>query len=101
MSFDDPLYRLRHAIAGVLIALLLALPVAAMAGSWIGDLMGGGYGLRAGLYGGLLLYVVAGAAVLFTKVAQHETQPLAARRVLLWFASLWLWPALLLPRRRA
>ena len=43
----------------------------------------------------LLLYVIVGAVVLFARVARHETQPLSARRVALWFASLWLWPLLL------
>jgi hypothetical protein len=40
-----------------------------------------------------------GAGVLFVKVAQHETRPLTAGRVLKWLASLWLWPLLLLARR--
>ena len=59
-------------------------------------MFGGGYGLRAGIYAGLLLYVVVGAGVLFAKVARHETRPLSAGRVGLWFVSLWVWPALLL-----
>ena len=48
-----------------------------------------------------MLYVVVGAVVLFVKLAQHETRPLSARRCLLWLASLWLWPALLLLKRSA
>lgn len=101
MSYqNDPLYRLRHALAGLALALLLSVLVAALAGRWLGDLFGDSYALRAGLYGGLLLYAVVGAVVLFVKVAQHETRPLSAARVLLWFASLWLWPVLLLLRRR-
>lgn len=103
MSYgNDPLWKLRHALAGVALALFLSVLAAALAGSALGDLFGGGYGLRAGIYAGLLLYVVVGAGVLFAKVARHETRPLSAGRVGLWFVSLWVWPALwLLAGRRA
>jgi len=97
---NDPLWRLRHALAGVSLALLVSVPVAALAGRWVGDLIGDSYAARAGVYGALLLYVVVGAGVLFAKVAMHETRPLSAGRVGLWLASLWLWPALLLLARR-
>jgi hypothetical protein len=97
---NDPLWRLRHAIAGVGLALVAAVLGAALCGSALGDLLGGGYGTRVAVYGALLLYVVAGAGVLFVKVAQHETAPLSARRVALWFASLWTWPLLLAGRRQ-
>lgn len=99
MSFEDPLWKLRHALAGVGLALLLAVLAAALLGSLLGDLVAGTYGARVAFYGGLLLYVVVGAGVLFAKVAQHETRPLSAGRVGLWFASLWLWPLLLLRRK--
>ncbi len=97
---NDPLWRLRHALAGVGLALLLSVPLAALAGSVIGDLLGGDYGTRVAVYGALLLYVLVGAGVLFVKVAQHETRPLDARRVVLWLASLWIWPVLLAAVRR-
>ncbi len=97
---NDPLWKMRHALAGMALALLLAVLAAALAGRWIGDLVGGGYGTRVAVYGALLLYVVVGAAVLFARLARHETRPLTAARVALWFASLWLWPALLLGRAR-
>ena len=87
---------MRHALAGVALALLLSVLRAALAGAVIGDLFADSYGLRVAIYGALLLYVVAGAVVLFMKVAQHETRPLSAARVGLWLASLWLWPLLLL-----
>jgi hypothetical protein len=96
---NDPLWNLRHAIAGVAIALLLSVLLAAFAGALLGDLFGDSYGARVGAYGVLLLYVVAGAGVLFVKVAQHEKRPLSVARVGLWLASLWLWPALLAARR--
>jgi hypothetical protein len=93
---NDPLWKLRHALAGVALALLLSVFAAALAGRFIGDLIGDSYGVRVAVYGALLLYVVVGAGVLFAKVARHETRPLSGARLLRWFASLWLWPALLL-----
>lgn len=97
---NDPLWRLRHALAGVGVALLLSVPMAALLGSVIGDVAGGTYGARVTVYALLLLYVVVGAGVLFVRVAQHETRPLTLQRAGLWLASLWLWPALLASRRR-
>ena len=97
---NDPLWRLRHALAGLGLALLGSVFVAALLGRVLGDWLGDSYGLRVAIYAGLLVYVIAGAVVLFLKVAQHETQPLAVGRVLRWLASLWLWPLLLLARRR-
>jgi hypothetical protein len=98
---NDPLWRLRHALAGVALALLLSVLIAALAARWIGDLVADSYALRVGLYAGFVLYVVVGAGVLFAKVARHETRPLSLRRLGLWLASLWLWPLLLLGRRGA
>lgn len=96
---NDPLWRLRHALAGMALALVLSVLVAALLARGLGDLIADSYGLRVALYGGLLLHVLIGAGVLFARVARHETRPLSAARVLLWLASLWLWPALLLTRR--
>ena len=100
MNDNDPLWRLRHALAGLALALLLSVLLAALAGRLLGDALGdtlgSAYGTRVTVYGLLLLYVVIGAVVLFIKVAQHERLPLTAGRVLTWLASLWLWPLLLL-----
>lgn len=96
---NDPLWKLRHALAGVGLALALSVPLAALLGRWGGALLGDSYGQRVAVYAVLLLYVVVGAGVLFAKVARHEARPLGAGRVLLWLASLWLWPALLLAGR--
>ena len=98
VQHNDPLWKLRHALAGLALALLLSVLAAALAGRLLGDAFGGDYGTRVTVYGLLLLHVVVGAGVLFIKVAQHETRPLTAGRVLTWFASLWLWPVLLLAR---
>ena len=98
MHENVPLWKLRHALAGLALALLASVLIAAMAGAFIGDLVGDSYGARVTAYGLLLLYVVVGAGVLFAKVARHETRPLSVGRLALWVASLWLWPALLLSR---
>ena len=102
MSFDnDPLWRLRHALAGLLLALVLAVPIAALVGSWLGERIGDSYAARVSAYSALLLYLGVGCGLLLVRVARHETQPVSAARVLRWLASLWLWPLLLLlPRRR-
>ena len=100
MSTSDPLWKLRHALAGVGLALLISVFVAAFAGAALGDAFGGGYGLRVALYAALLLYVVVGAVMLFVRVAQHETSALTGARIAKWLASLWLWPLLLLATRR-
>jgi len=97
---QDPLWKLRHALAGLGLALLLSVFVAALLGRWLGDAFGGDYGTRVTVYGLLLLHVVVGAGVLFAKVARHETRPLSPGRVLTWLASLWVWPLLLLPGAR-
>ena len=97
---NDPLWKLRHALAGLGLALLASVFVAALAGRLLGDALGDDYGTRVTVYGLLLLYVVVGAVVLFIKVARHETRPLTLGRVLTWLASLWLWPLLLLVARK-
>jgi len=95
MSYEnDPLYRLRHALTGLALALLVSALMAALLGRWIGDAMADTYTARVTAYGLLLLYVVVGAVVLFVRVARHETRPVSAGRVALWVLSLWLWPAL-------
>lgn len=97
---DDPLYRLRHALAGLTIAVALSVPLAAMAGSALAVLFGDSYETRVAIYGVLLLHVIVGAGVLFARVARHETRALSVGRVLLWLVSLWLWPLLFLMRSR-
>ena len=101
MQDNDPLWKLRHALMALGLALLLSVLLAAGAGRLLGDLFGGTYGARVTIYGLLLLHVVVGAVVLFVKVAQHETRPATPGRVLLWLGSLWLWPLLLLGARKA
>ena len=100
MSYGhDPLWRMRHALIGLALAMLMSVVLAAVLGAVLGDWIGNNYGARVACYGGLLLYVMVGAGVLFAKVARHETRTVTVGRVFKWLASLWLWPALLLARR--
>jgi MFS family permease len=96
---NDPLYRMRHALAGMALALLASVFIAAFSGAFVADLFADSYGARVAVYAVLLLYVVVGTGFLFVRVAQHETRPLTAGRLALWLASLWLWPLLLLRQR--
>ena len=100
MNENDPLWKMRHALAGMAVALLLSVVVAALIGRLLGDAFGGDYGARVTVYSLLLVYLVVGAVVLFVKVAQFETRALTLGRIFTWLASLWLWPALLLAARK-
>ena len=97
----DPLEKLQHALAGLAGAVVLAVPTAALLGRWLGDALADSYQARVAVYGALLLYAVVGAVVLFMRVARFETRRVSLPRVLRWWASLWLWPLLLLARRRS
>lgn len=95
MHENDPLWRLRHALAGLLLALVLSVVLASWLGATLADaVVGPTYRDRVIVYGVLLLHVVAGAVVLFIRVARHETRPLTVGRLGVWVASLWLWPLL-------
>jgi hypothetical protein len=85
----DPLTRYGKPLAAVLIAVLISVPIAA----FIGGSLPFEYTGRALSYLGLVLYVIAGAFVVFRLVAEGE-QSLAPGRVLKWTVSLWLWPLL-------
>ena len=98
MLDNDPLYKLRHALLGLMLALGLSVPLASWLGSVLAGLFVDSYGARVAVYSVLLAYVIAGAVMLFIKVAQHETRPLNLGRLLMWLASLWCWPLLLLRR---
>ena len=96
---NDPLWRVRHGLAGVALALVVSIPLAAWLGSWIGDAAGGTYGWLVSVYAALLVHLVTGAIVLFARVARHEQRRVSLGRVGLWLASLWLWPLLWLSGR--
>ena len=96
---DDPLIRLLRSLAAVLLATALNVLVAAM----IGGAMPFEYSGRAWTYAGLMLYVLAGAVLLFRASGQAEAEaaaPLSAARVGRWMVSIWLWALLLAAARR-
>ncbi len=95
---NDPIWKLRHALLGISLALAVSVPLAAWLGAFIADCFADSYSARVACFAALLAYVLAGAVMLFVKVAQYETRALSARRFGLWMASLWTWP-LLLARR--
>ncbi|MDQ3214581.1 MAG: hypothetical protein M3P99_00655 [Pseudomonadota bacterium] len=88
MQENDPLIKYGAPLAGVLIALVLSVLVAAMVAAQIGD----DYQTRVWVYAGFVLWVVIGAAVIFMLAHRSEAAPLSVSRVLLWTASIWLWP---------
>jgi len=92
---NDPLIRYGRALAGVLIAVVISVLVAAL----IGGSLPLDYGGRAWVYTGLVAYVLAGGFVVFKLTAGAEQSGLSLGRVLKWTASLWIWPLFLLLRR--
>lgn len=72
--------------------MILCIPLAAYTAA-----LGDDYNTRALIYCGFLLWCIVGAVVLFMKTWQSENQKISPARCLLWCASLWLWPLLLLP----
>ena len=58
--------------------------------------LGGDYSTRAWIYTIAVLWVLVGAVVVFMLAHRGETKTLSVGRVLLWTASIWLWPALAL-----
>ncbi|MEP6607598.1 MAG: hypothetical protein ABJA83_02850 [Burkholderiaceae bacterium] len=98
MPQNDPLQRYGAPLASVLIAFVLSVLMAAMVAGQIGE----AYQTRALVYAGFVLWVLTGAAAMFFMLAHRgEASRLSASRVLLWTATIWLWPIfLLLDRRR-
>jgi hypothetical protein len=85
---EDPLLKLISPLAGVVLAVVLSVMLAAtVAGN-----IGGDYATRAWIYTMAVLWVLAGAVVVFMLAHRGETRTLSVGRVLLWTASIWLWP---------
>ena len=84
------------ALVGACLAVVLSVPAAAYTAAWIGDT----YTKRALIYSAFLLWAFCGAAVIFAKTFRQEIKPLSLGRIFLWFASAWLWPLLLLARKK-
>ena len=93
---DDPLTRYGPPLVGVILAVVLSILVAAM----VAGQLEGAYERRALVYAGFVLWVLLGAAVVFILAHRGEAGRLSIARVLLWAASIWLWPVFVLLRRR-
>ncbi len=85
---NDPLVRYGAPLASVLLAVVLSVLVAALAAGQLE----GSYDTRAMLYAGLVLWVLVGAIVMFILAHRSEGGRLSPARVLLWTATIWLWP---------
>ena len=92
----DPIERAVPALASALLAVVVSMPIAAL----IGGLIGIDYQTRAVIYVALLGWVVCGAIVLFIGTLRAPRQPLSLRLVLVWTASIWVWPLLWFGRRK-
>jgi len=92
----DPLSRMGGALAALLLAVVLSVILAA----WMGSLFGASYRARAFWYFGLLAWVLIGAVLLFRATFARESGRFTLARLAKWMISIWLWPLLLLGRRR-
>ncbi len=92
----DPLGRMGGALAALLVAVVLSVILCA----WLASLVPGSYRARAVSYLLLMAWVLIGAALLFRATLQAESSPFTLRRLAKWMISIWLWPLLLLGRRR-
>ena len=94
MSLQGPKNRPNNffgpALAGASIAVVLSVPAAAFTAVAFGST----YETRALIYCAFLLWAVAGAVVVYLKTWRAEKQMLSLKFILLWFASVWLWPLL-------
>ncbi len=79
-----------NALIGACCAIAASVPVSAYVASFIGD----SYEVRVMVYGAILLWVISGAITIFFKTYKSEKKRLSLRFILLWFASVWLWPLL-------
>jgi hypothetical protein len=95
---DDPLLKFISPLAGVVLAVVLSVMLSATIAGQIGE----DYSTRAWIYTVTVLWVLVGAVVVFMLTRHAETATLSIKRVLLWTASIWLWPVFAmryLPRR--
>jgi len=92
---DDPLLKFIGPLAGLVLAVVLSVLASAFVAGQIGD----DYTTRVTIYGVAVLWVVVGAVVMFWLTRGAERGALSVGRVLLWAASIWLWPVFALHRR--
>lgn len=88
MSLKGPSRYFGAPLVGVCVAVLVSVPISAFLAGAVGDT----YEARVAVYGGLLLWIVAGAASVFFISKDSERCTLSFRWFLLWFISAWLWP---------
>lgn len=93
---DDPLLKFISPLAGVVLAVVLSVLVSA----WVAGQVGDDYTTRVLIYGAAVLWVVVGAVVMFWLTRGAESATLSVGRVLLWTASIWLWPVFAWLQRR-
>ncbi|HYA66071.1 MAG TPA: hypothetical protein VEE84_05245 [Burkholderiaceae bacterium] len=92
----DPLGRM----GGALVALLLAVVLSVILAAWFASLVAGTYRTRALSYLAFMAWVLLGAGLLFRATVRSETGVFTLRRLAKWMISIWLWPLLLMGRRR-
>lgn len=93
----DPLAR----AGGLMLAVVLAFIVSVFAAALLASQLPGGYRARALGYLALVLWVLSGSVLLFRATyVRGEPGPFRIARVAAWTVSIWLWPLLLLGRRR-
>jgi hypothetical protein len=79
--------------------MLIAVVISVLIAALVGGAMPLDYAGRAWVYTGCLVYVIAGAVVVFRLTAGAAAPALTPAYILKWTISLWVWPALLLGRR--
>lgn len=85
------------ALIGACLAVVLSVPAAAFVAAAVGDT----YEVRATVYGLFLGWAFIGAICIFIRTFRAERKPVTIGRIALWFASVWLWPLLLLlPKKK-
>ena len=87
-------------MGGTLVALLLAVVLSVILCAWLASLVPGSYRTRAVTYLVLMAWVVIGGALLFRATLQGESGSFTLGRLGKWMISIWLWPLLLIGRRR-
>jgi membrane protease YdiL (CAAX protease family) len=92
----DPIESAVPALASALLAVIISMPIAAM----LGNLLGISYETRSLIYVALIAWCCTGAIVLFIATLRAKRQPVSLRRVLVWTASIWVWPLLLWRKQR-
>ncbi len=75
-------------LVGVCVAVLVSVPISAFLAGAVGDT----YEARVAVYGGLLLWIIAGAVSVFFISKDSKRCNLSLRWFFLWFISAWLWP---------